>query len=88
MITDPRNQLGTLPPEWEARCAGAHAVFACLRFVPGQDAPFVVTALRPLEIIACEALPAADALLARDGMRLAVKLPACGALAHTAPFPE
>jgi len=43
-----------------------------VRSIAGQPAPFLVTAARPLAEIACEALPAADALLARSGARLAV----------------
>lgn len=70
---DGRNQLGSLPPKQEARCADGSAVFACLRSIAGQDAPFLVTATRPLAVVACEALPAADALLVRGGSLLAVQ---------------
>lgn len=42
------------------------------RTIPCQPAPFLVTALRPLSVVACEALPAAEQLLARSGARLPV----------------
>ena len=71
---DPRNQLGLLPAEYEARCADGGVVFACLRTAPGQDTPFLVTAARPLAAVACEALPAAGALLAlREPVREPVR---------------
>jgi hypothetical protein len=88
-MIEPRNQLGSLSPEHEARCASAGIVFAVLHHVAGQDTPFLVTALRPLAAIAADALPAADALLVRNGVVQAVKLLPSAALTHTlAPFPE
>ena len=37
-----------------------------------QSAPFLVTALRPLEVVACEALPEAGRILARGAARQTV----------------
>lgn len=72
---DPRNQLGGLPAKHEARCADGGVVFAALRYVEGQGAPFLLTARRPLAVVACEALPEADRLLAQGGARLALETP-------------
>lgn len=49
------------------------------RSTTAQPAPFLVTAARPLAVVACDALPAADALLARTGARLAVVEPVAAA---------
>ncbi len=40
--------------------------------LPGQARPMLVTTVRPLSVVACEALAAADRMLARDGARMAV----------------
>ena len=53
--------------------------------LPGQARPLLVTTLRPLPVIAAEALQEADRLLCGQGARLAVK-PAGGVLAHSSPF--
>jgi len=85
---DPRNQLGSLPPEAEARCAEWGAVFAVLCSMPEQDTPFLVSSTRPLSVIACEALPAADRVLARSGARLAVvEQASCAVLHGASPVP-
>ncbi len=55
----------------DTRRAERPAVIA-VHVLPGQARPFCVTALRPLAVVAVEALAAADTLLARDGARLAV----------------
>jgi len=79
---DQRNELGSLPAEYAARCAEGGVVFACLRTVAGQERPFLVTAMRPLAAIACEALPAAGALLAlREPVRARVE-PVGADIAH------
>lgn len=83
---DPRNELGSLPPEAKARCAEWGAVFAVLCSMPEQDTPFLVTSTRPLSVIACEALPAADRALARSGARLAV-VQVSDSVLHGAPVP-
>ena len=53
-----------------------------VRTIPSQARPFTITAVRPLPVIAAEALQEADALLAHSGARLAVQ-PADGVLAHS-----
>jgi hypothetical protein len=59
--------------------------------LPGQRLPLRITAARPLSVVACEALPAADRLLAHSGAGLGVRQPgadvltretAAAALAH------
>lgn len=57
--------------EQDTRRAEGPTVIA-VRTLPGQARPFCVTAVRPLAVVACEALAAADLLLARDGAHLAV----------------
>lgn len=53
--------------------------------LPGQARPFCITTVRPLAVVACDALLAADRLLAAQGAGLAVK-PAHGVGAHNAPL--
>jgi hypothetical protein len=48
------------------------AALVCLCSVSTQPAPFLVTTARPLAVVACEALPAADRLLASSGALVAV----------------
>ena len=63
----------------------AEPTVVAVRTIPGQARPLLVTTLRPLAVVACEALPAADKLLARDGALMAVRLD--GDSVHTvAPF--
>ncbi len=50
--------------------------------LPKQRRPLRITAMRPLSEVACDALVAADRLLAESGAGLAVQLPAVAALAH------
>ena len=79
---DPRNELGSLPAEYERRCAEAGVVFARLCDSPEQDTPFLLTALRPLSALACEMLVDANNRLAAGGARLPVE-PAHGELSHS-----
>ena len=68
--------------------AGVAPQLVALRMIAGQSQPVRITCMRPLSVVACEALPHAEALLT-GGVRLAVKLPTRAALAHTlAPLPE
>ena len=54
----------------EIECA---PTLVAVRTIPGQPAPFLVTTARPLSVVACEALAAADRLLVGDGALLAVQ---------------
>ncbi len=51
--------------------------------LPKQRRPLRITTLRPLDIIACDALLTADRLLAESGAGLAVHLHSGAALAHS-----
>jgi hypothetical protein len=57
-------------------------VFVSEHAVSWQRRPFVVTAMRPLDVIACEALPAAGRLLGQGGADVA-REGAAAALAHS-----
>ena len=72
-------------PHDAARRAEGQPVLVAVHPLAGQARPLLVTTLRPLAVVACEALVEADRVLAHDGARLAVK-PAGGVLAHSSPF--
>ena len=74
----------------QAGQADRGVAFAVSRRVAGQDAPFLVTANRPLAGVAIDALRAADSLLAREGAGLALlQRRSAAALAHaSAPVPD
>lgn len=63
-------------PNDDSRRAERQPELVAVHPLPGQARPLRVTALRPLAVVACEALPEADRLLAAQGRGLAVKLPA------------
>ena len=58
-----------LHSEDNPRRADRPVAFSTLRTMPQQPAPFLVTAARPLPVVACEALPVAASLLARGNVR-------------------
>lgn len=63
-------------PSGDSRRAERLPELVAVHPLPGQTCPLRVTALRPLAVVACEALPEADRLLAAQGCGLAAKLPA------------
>ena len=66
-----------LHSEDNPRRADGPVAFSTLRSIAQQPAPFLVTAARPLAVVACEALPVAERLLARGNVRQPVE---CAAL--------
>lgn len=68
----------------DPRCTDGPALVA-VRTLPGQARPLLITTLRPLAVVACEALQEADRLLTAQGARLAV-IPAHGVGVHNAPL--
>ena len=68
----------------DPRRADGKVALVAMRSLPGQARPFAVTTLRPLSVVACEALSEADRLLASTGTGLAVRPgERAAALAHS-----
>ncbi len=69
-----------LHSEDNPRRADRPVAFSTLRSIAQQPAPFLVTAARPLPVVACEALVEAERLVARGTARQPVA--ESGVIAH------